>query len=388
MRSIMDASQKVPIHCWAERVDRRSLDRLKLLARWDRLAGPIAVMPDVHFADTVSVGTVLATQNCVLPTAVGEDLGCGMASRCLAVEAGTLGRADLLSILEALMRVIPAGRRVHKQPQRLPEPLQGQELSTATLNHERDWLGSRHLGTLGQGNHFVELERDTLGRLWVTAHSGSRGIGARIARHHEKVAVNRAGTREGPMPALEQGSPEAIAFLADLNWAVEFARENRALMLERVTQVLREYTGQACQVVESFDVPHNLICLESHQGQQRFVHRKGATPAEEGKMGIIPGSMGTASYVVQGLGNLASYSSCSHGAGRALSRGEAHRRIALKDFRRQMAHVVYPPGSWMEKALIEEAPSAYKDIKKVLEEQADLVAPILRLEPLAVLKGG
>ena len=196
------------------------------------------------------------------------------------------------------------------------------------------------------------------------------------------------GQKPAPLPYLEIGTAEAKAFLSDLSWAVEFDVQNRKRMLDLVTEVLHRHTNSGCECTEYFDVTHNLITFETHLGKRLIVHRKGAMPAEAGRPGVIPGSMGTASYLVEGLGNSASYASCSHGAGRALSRGEAQRRIRVKDFRRQMSHVVYPEGTWMEKALIEEAPEAYKDIKAVLEQQHDLVKPILRLEPLMVLKGG
>jgi tRNA-splicing ligase RtcB (3'-phosphate/5'-hydroxy nucleic acid ligase) len=270
---------------------------------------------------------------------------------------------------------------VHTAPQPLPDSLRETSLSTGTLTHQRDWLGRRHIGTLGGGNHFIELQRDTLNRLWVTVHSGSRGIGAAIASHHARAATLDT------LPFIEAASQEAAAFLSDLNWALDFASENRKRMMEQVVSALTDSIGKTVSH-DFFDVAHNVITQEIHGGRTLFVHRKGAMPAAAGMRGIIPGSMGTASYIVEGLGNLASYASCSHGAGRLLSRSEARKRISLKDLRRQMQHVVYSDEHSVVAALVEEAPAAYKDIKAVLKQQSDLVKPVLRLEPLAVIKGG
>ncbi|GMV79115.1 MAG: RNA-splicing ligase RtcB [Planctomycetota bacterium] len=389
MNTIMEETQAVPIYCWAERVDQKSMQLLKRLARWDRLAGPIAVMPDIHFAGDVCVGTVLATESCVLPSAIGQDLGCGMNTRRFEFDAASLHREHLEALLARIGSRIPVGRRAHKRPQELPGNLRPGDLSTPSLRHLAAWLGGRHLGTLGEGNHFVELQRDTQGRLWSTVHSGSRGLGAAIAAHHGQAARARntcAAWRE-PLPYFEAGGADARAFFSDLAWALEFARQNRLRMQERVVEALSELTQQPLETGEVFDVAHNLITLESHGGKSLFVHRKGAMPAESGRRGIVPGSMGTASYIVEGLGFTAAYASCAHGAGRALSRAEAHRRIRPRDVRRQMAHVVYSKMPGMESALLEEAPQAYKDIKAVLNQQAELAKPWLRLEPLMALKG-
>lgn len=383
MKIIAEPEQHVEIHSWADRVDPLSLKLLRKLARWGRLAGPIAVLPDVHFSAGVCVGTVLVTRDCVLPTAIGEDLACGMCSQRFAFEAASLAGTDLQELIARIQSRVPTGRQVHREPQEMPGLLTTRELSTKTLEHQKSWLGSRHLGTLGGGNHFVELQRDTLGQLWVTVHSGSRGIGGAIAAHHAKAAT--VGS-DAPLPALELNSTAADAFFADLNWALDFAAANRRWMLDAVSALLREF-GAEPDATSFFDVAHNIISRETHCGETLIVHRKGAMPADAGRRGVIPGSMGTASYIVEGLGNSAAYASCSHGAGRRLTRTEARQKISISDLRRQMAHVLYPQTPGMERALVEEAPAAYKNIKEVLAQQADLVRPVLRLEPLAVIKG-
>lgn len=375
---------RVPLRMWACKVDAASLKLLKRLACNRHLAGPIAVMPDVHAAGTVCVGTVLASATAVFPTAIGEDLGCGMRVQTFEVEASALTRERLERVLAGLDATIPTGRKSHRIPQPWPHGLRQQELSTQALDHERKGLGARHLGTLGGGNHFVELQRDTGGGLWVTVHSGSRGIGAAIAAHHARVARGRSPAE--CLPLLELGSISARLFMADLRWALAFAAANRERMLSCVHTVLSQVLGSAITPGVCHDMPHNVIAFEPHDGRMFAIHRKGAMPAYAGVRGVLPGSMGTASYIVEGLGAAAAYASCSHGAGRQLSRREAREKITVRQLRAELRGVVF--NGALEHALVEEAPSAYKDLKRVLNEQTDLVRPLLRLEPLAVLKGG
>ena len=388
MKEYLDPSQKVPIRSWASRIDRASMMQLTALARSDRLAGPVAVMPDVHMANEVCVGTVLAAKDCVFPTAIEMDLGCGMCAQSYPLDLGQFCRGDLERIHNELMRDIPTGRRVHSQPQEMSEALRGRQLSTKALEHVKLWLGSRHLGTLGGGNHFIEIQHDPSGKLWAAVHSGSRGIGGAIYAHHAKIAAGIPQT--DVLPCFHLNTELADAFFNDLDWAIRFGAENRKRMLDAVTMHLETFVGAKLEPAGFFDAGHNLISVESHpcwSSAPLVVHRKGAMPAGAGTRGIIPGSMGTASYLVEGLGEGASFQSCSHGAGRKMSRAEAHKNILLKDFQRQMSHVIYPHGQRMDRALIEEAPGAYKDIKEVLALQSELVRPLLRLMPVAVVKG-
>jgi tRNA-splicing ligase RtcB (3'-phosphate/5'-hydroxy nucleic acid ligase) len=265
----------------------------------------------------------------------------------------------------------------------LLEALSRAELSTGSLVHQNEWLGARHFGTLGGGNHFIELQTDSGGRLWCTVHSGSRGVGAAIAMHHARIAAH--APKGTPLPWFELGSANASAFLNDLELALGYAAENRREMLQQVAAALRDYVGRIDGEVQ-FDIAHNTIDRERHGGVELLIHRKGAMPARAGQRGIIPGSMGTASYIVEGLGHQGSYESCSHGAGRRLSRTEARQRITVSELSRQISHVVLPPRC-DRRALVEEAPSAYKDIKEVLAQQQELVRKVMRLTPLAVVKG-
>lgn len=383
MKETFEPPQRVAIRSWAGRIDVESLRTLRRLARWDRLAGPIVVLPDVHAAGDVCVGTVLVTEDAVLPTSVGQDLGCGMCTARLGIDADALASEDWTRLVARLWEAIPAGRRAHREVQPLPQTLLERPLSTRQLAHARAWLGARHFGTLGSGNHFVELQRGPDGVLWVTVHSGSRGAGAAVANHHARIA-----RRDGALPWIPRGSPEADAFLADHDWAIAYAKANRTRMLDAVVEAVSGHLGERVHPGEVLDVTHNLIVREMHGGRDLLVHRKGAMPMPRGARGLIPGSMGTASYLVEGLGCEASYATSSHGAGRQLSRAEAHRRVTLKDLRRQTRHVALPPDPRVLRALVEESPVSYKDIREVLRQQEDLVRPVLRLEPRAVLKGG
>lgn len=385
MREFASPSQKVPIRIWANRIDRDALTQLEALARSDCLAGPIAVMPDVHSAGDVCVGTVLATRDVIFPTAIGEDLGCGMAVERLSLTAGEFTRPQLFAIIKQIEQAVPAGRRSHPCPQELPDTIL-QPLSTRSLEHQRDGIGARHFGTLGGGNHFIELQRDASDGLWVTVHCGSRGIGAAIAGHHARVAHLQPATRK--LLSLRAGTSEFDAFWVDLNWALTYAAENRRRIHDCVRTVLAAWCQKPIDVVERFDVGHNTITREEHGGEELLIHRKGAMPAAAGARGVVPGSMGTASYIVEGLGCELSYRTCSHGAGRQLSRQEARRKINLAQLRREMGDVVYSQNEHLERSLVEEAPSAYKPLKTVMREQTDLIRPVLMLKPIAVVKGG
>jgi len=353
--------------------------QLERLASMPWIVDHVAAMADAHLAEGVAVGTVFATERMVVPDALGGDLGCGMAAVPLSVEVASLDRAELERWLEAMGRAIPVGDATHRgKGIAVSDALMGAALSTHALEKARDRLAGAHLGTLGGGNHFVELDRDTIGRLWVMVHSGSRGLGAAIAAHHRRAAG-------GVLGALDVTTPAGAAYVADVAWALEFARANRARMLAEAAAIIAEATGGAPIEAERVDVHHNFVAPEEHGGRTLYVHRKGATSARLGELGLIPGSMGTASYVVRGLGAPASFASCSHGAGRGMTRKESRHRIKPEALDRVMRKEVCDRTKIRD--LVEEAPAAYREVREVIEDQADLVEPVWRLEPLAVLKG-
>jgi len=383
MRIIDSGPDKVPIRVWARRIDGETEAQLRRLAALPFLSGPVASMADAHMATGVAVGSVFVSETTLVPAALGSDLGCGVAAMPFSLPQGGLGRRELEKILAGLAARVPVGAALHSyKGVEVQDDLQSRTMSTQRLAHERDRLLTRHMGTLGGGNHFLELDRDSTGRLWVMVHSGSRGIGAAIFQPHQRAASSRG---EAALHGVAADSDAGRAYWSDLSLALDFAKANRSAMLACAAEAIAEVVDGVAEPSERIDVEHNFIRLETHLDRQLFVHRKGATTARAGELSLVPGSMGTASYVVRGLGSLDSYHSCSHGAGRVMSRSKARHRVRAKDLERVMRHVVFDRQRLAQ--LTEEAPAAYRDIQEVIEDQRDLIEPVWRLEPLAVLKG-
>jgi tRNA-splicing ligase RtcB len=373
----------LPILAWARAVPAGAVKQLQHIASQPYAVEHVAAMPDVHMSEGVAVGTVFATERHIVPGALGGDLGCGVSALRFEFPAASLDTADLTRLLTALARLVPVGDRVHRgQGVPLPPELQAARLSTQRLQREWERLAPRHLGTLGGGNHFLELDRDAGGFLWLLLHTGSRGVGAAIAAHHLRVAQAQG---EGTLPALRTDTPEGAACLADTGLACHFARANRELLTTRAVEVLTEALGQEPDWDSRVDVHHNHVAAEDHFGRTLLVHRKGAVGLAAGQKGLIPGSMGTASYLVAGQGEPRAFRSCSHGAGRVMTRKEARQRIRPAALEHAMRRVVFDTGR--SASLVEEAPAAYRDIAEVLEDEEELVTPLLRLTPIAVLKG-
>ncbi|HEX8433862.1 RtcB family protein [Archangium sp.] len=371
----------LPILAWAREVPPGAVKQLQHIASQPYVVEHVAAMPDVHVSQGVAVGTVFATERTVVPGALGGDLGCGVSAHRFAFPAASLGRGELERLLAALARGVPVGDALHRGAGLpLPPELQTALLSTHRLQKDWERLAPRHLATLGGGNHFLELDRDAGGDLWLLIHTGSRGIGGAIASHHLRVAATKG---EGLLPGLRTDTPEGAACLADIEWACRFARANRDTIAARAVEVLAEALG--CEPKPGVDVHHNHVAQETHLGRVLLVHRKGAVGLAPGQTGIIPGSMGTASYLVEGRGEPRAFGSCSHGAGRVLTRGEARKSIRPAALEHALRRVVFDRGRVDD--LVEEAPAAYRDIAEVLEDEAELVTPVLRLTPIAVLKG-
>lgn len=375
--------RRVPIQVWARALPEGALAQLERIASQPYVVEQVAAMPDVHVAHGVAVGTVFATEDTLVPAALGGDLGCGMSAIRFDFPAAALGVRERQALLERLGRRIPVGEAVNRRGVRdVPHALLESPLSTGALMHVRERLVSRHLGTLGGGNHFVELDRDGGGDLWLLVHSGSRGLGSAIAAHHLRAAEVEG---QGELPGLLLGSRAGDACLADLRWALEFARANRDAILSTAVEVVAEAVRVRPDASSRLDVHHNFVAEEVHAGRALWVHRKGAVSAPSGMRALIPGSMSTASYVVEGLGAPASFRSASHGAGRVMTRREARERISSRQLAEAMRRVVFD--ARRGRTLVEEAPAAYRNIREVLEDEEDLVRPLLRLEPIAVLKG-
>ncbi|MBX3252382.1 MAG: RtcB family protein [Myxococcales bacterium] len=376
-----DRGQRVPIRIWARQLAPDTLRQLQRLAARPYVVDFVAAMADAHVAEGVAVGSVFATERTVVPRALGGDLGCGMSALRLGIDAGALGRPELEAIVRALARAIPTGDAVHRgRGVAVPDEIFARPLSTRSLEHTREAQARRHLGTLGGGNHFLELDRDPEGGLWLLVHSGSRGLGAAIAAHHARAA---SASESDDLAGLDVEGQEGNAYLSDVQWALDFARANRGALSRRALEVIGELVPVTDE--ERVDIHHNFVAREHWFGRDVYVHRKGAVAVPTGTRALIPGSMGTASYLVEGLGNEDSFGSCSHGAGRVMSRKEARSAIRPEALRRAMRRVVFP--EHLSRHLVEEAPSAYRDITEVLDDQEDLVRRRLRLEPIAVLKG-
>lgn len=357
---------------------RRALERLSRAEDLQHMA----VMPDVHLAKDVCVGTVVATTRLIYPAAVGGDIGCGVAAAAFDAPADPLRdlqNADCL--LRALPEAVPIIRHGPRRRRPLPPQLADLPLSDERLNAIRRRDGAVQFATLGRGNHFLEFQSDDEGRLWLMIHSGSRAMGQAIRDFH----VARAAQASEGLASLDSESDSGRAYLSDAQWARSYAAANRRAMIECVSALVTDILGVRLDHETFFDCDHNHVQREIHFGGQLLVHRKGAMQAASGQAGIIPGSMGTESFHVEGRGNAESLCSSSHGAGRAMSRDESRRRITLKELTRQMAAVAFD--ARLAPGLREEAPAAYKDVRAVLRAQADLTRIVRRLRPLLCYKG-
>jgi tRNA-splicing ligase RtcB len=378
-----ERGQRIPVRLWARDANAETIRQLQRLASQRYVVEFVAGMADAHVSEGVAVGSVFATENTVVPRALGGDLGCGMSARRIADDARALDRRTLEKIVGALGRTIPTGDSTHRgRGVAVPGALFESPLSTRTLDHTRESLVPRHLGTLGGGNHFLELDRDAEGALWLLVHSGSRGLGAAVAAHHARAA--EVNTHDD-LPGLDVGAEQGDAYLRDLSWALAFARANREELERRALEVVQDLVPVPLVVEECIDVHHNFVAREAWFGRELLVHRKGAVATPNGSLALVPGSMGTASYIVEGLGAEIAFGSCSHGAGRVMSRKEARARVRPDALAHAMRGVVYP--EQLARALVEEAPAAYRDVAEVLRDQGDLVRRRVRLEPIAVLKG-
>jgi tRNA-splicing ligase RtcB len=343
----------------------------------------VAVMPDVHLSGDVCVGLAVATRRLIYPAAVGGDIGCGMAAIACDAEAGVLDEVAAAGLLSMLRHRVPAMRHARATMPDLPASLVERPLSHARLGKLVPRDGHVQFATLGRGNHFLEFQADQEGGLWIMLHSGSRAMGQAITAHHVAIAEQQSGRRK--LPWLDAESPEGQAYLADAAWAIGYADASRLAMLRAVEQLLKEQFGSGLVWESLIHANHNHVRVESHFGERLWVHRKGALPAAAGQPGVIPGSMGTASYHVSGRGCEGSLSSSSHGAGRAMRRGEAARSISPRQLAREMRGVWFDAG--MSRQLCDEAPSAYKDVQAVMRAQRELTRIDRQLRPLLSYKG-
>jgi tRNA-splicing ligase RtcB len=402
---------RTPIKLWTTSqqgevpVEDKALAQLRNIARLPFVFRHVAAMPDVHLGMGATVGSVIATRGAIVPAAVGVDIGCGMEAVRTNLVAVDLPDS-LGGIRSAIEQAVPHGRTHHGGPgdrgawgeppqhvaetwQRLGEDDRYQQLVERHPKVNRNAAPALHLGTLGTGNHFIELCLDEDDRVWVMLHSGSRGIGNRIGSYfieRAKAEVERwFVTLPDPDLAYLPESSELFAdYVAAVGWAQDYAAANRAAMLLATTGAVEKALGRPLGTgEEAISCHHNYVAREHHFGANVLVTRKGAVNASAGRLGIIPGSMGKRSYIVRGKGQPESFNSCSHGAGRAMSRGEAMRRFTLADLAQQTEGVECRK----DEGVLDEIPGAYKDLDLVMAAQADLVEVVHTLRAVLTVKG-
>lgn len=395
---------KAPTLMWAHEhaVEPAALQQLRNIAALPWVEG-VRVMPDVHLGKGATVGSVIAMRDAVSPNAVGVDIGCGMIGVRTSLTAEDLPD-DLGPVRARIEAAIPVGFHAHDEPvdpHRL-RSISGRGPAEVARGADAFWSrfsglhgrvsdiegrARRQLGTLGGGNHFVELCTDTDGQVWLQLHSGSRNIGKTLAEQHVAVAKrleHNQGLVDRELAVFLGGTPEMDAYLADLWWAQEYAARSRAVMMTLVVDAVRaSFPGREIAFDEAVNVHHNYVAVEHADGQELVVTRKGAIRAGKGDLGLIPGSMGTGSYIVRGLGNTESYWSASHGAGRRMSRTKAKKTFTLDDLAAQTVGVECRKDA----GVLDEIPAAYKDLDEVVRAQSDLVEVVARLTTLLCVKG-
>lgn len=379
---------RVPIKVWTDDLEEAAEAQLRNVARLPFVFKHVACMPDVHAGVGATIGSVVATQGAVVPAAVGVDIGCGMiAAKVKDLKADQLG--SLTHLRHSIERSIPVGFESNKRV--TPEvEAWGGWAGFDSLSQQHGVLKAKaQLGTLGGGNHFIEVCLDTNQEVWVVLHSGSRGIGNKLAQGHIEKArgLMKAMFISLPDPDLAyfaMGTPEFKSYMHDLLWAQDYALENREEMMRRVLHDLKFHLKrETLEVEQKVNCHHNFAKMENHYGSNVLVTRKGAIRAQVGDMGVIPGSMGTRSYIVSGLGNPESFNSCSHGAGRRMSRTKARAMFTKEDLVQQTIGV----DCRKDAGVIDEIPGAYKSIEAVMANQVDLVKVVAELRQVLCVKG-
>jgi len=386
MRQVV-TTEKIPIKLWLDDIEKGALAQAKNLANLPFAFSHIAIMPDAHQGFGMPIGGVMATRDVIVPNAVGVDIGCGMCAVKTSLE--TIAKSTLRTIVKEIKRSIPVGFRHHDKKQTekwMPKPT---AQTPVVKQHYSSAL--KQIGTLGGGNHFIEIQQGNDGYIWLMVHSGSRNIGYRVANYYNKLAVRLNARQGSPIPKnrglafLPLDSDLGRTYQAEMEYCVGFALANRRLMMARIKEAVLAVFAQTL-FGEMINIAHNYAAPEKHFGHSVMVHRKGATRARVGQLGIIPGSQGAVSYIVKGLGNPESFESCSHGAGRKMGRKQAQRELNLAKEQKRLdamgvIHSVY------RKRDLDEAAGAYKDIASVMANQTDLVEITVELQPLAVMKG-
>ncbi len=388
----------VPIKVYTDDIDQASIDQLGSVSRLPIVHGHVAAMPDVHLGIGATVGAVIPTRKALIPAAVGVDIGCGMTAVRLSLTGSELPDS-LRRTREAIEDAVPLGRAGHTQPAasehildklapRVNRTLEAHPAIRKQIrNADEKWR--LQAGSLGSGNHFIEITLDENDTIWIMLHSGSRGIGNVVGRYFTQLAKTEMGRLDRRMPEgkdlayLEEGTSYFDDYVYALGWAQEYALINRRTLLQLTLDACRKTLPHFVIADEVVECHHNYVAQELHAGEQVYITRKGAIRAQSGDRGIVPGSMGTRSYIVRGLGNPESLNSCAHGAGRRMSRTAAKRTFTVEDLEQQTADVECRK----DEHVLDEIPGAYKDIDVVMANAIDLVAIEHTLRQVVCVKG-
>jgi len=388
-------TEKFPIYNWATDLEDSALEQAKNLANLPFIHHHVALAPDCHLGYGMPIGGIIATQGVIIPNGIGVDIGCGMVALKTNIKHSDLDIKTLKKILGEMRKEIPVGFNHHKNPVDILDmpilPLEADENNNYIIKQEFE-KARYSLGTAGGGNHFLEIQKDNNGYIWIMIHSGSRNLGLKVANHYNNIAkiYNKKWYSSVPdkhdLAFLPLDTQYALDYILEMNYCVEFAYASRRYMMNKVIDIFHGHAFPLIRDIDMINIAHNYAKLEHHYGKNVYVHRKGATSAYKDEIGIIPGSQGTKSYIVKGLGNCESFKSCSHGAGRTMGRKQAQRELNLEIEKKNLDDqgIIHSIRNISD---LDEAPSAYKDIDIVMQNQADLVEIIVELTPLAVMKG-
>ncbi|MDD5470322.1 MAG: RtcB family protein [Sideroxydans sp.] len=390
-------SQRVPVKIWTDEVDDKSRAQLSNIASLPFIHHHVAAMPDVHLGIGATIGSVIATHKAIIPAAVGVDLGCGMVAARLSLTANEIDEKALQKVFDQISRDVPVGRDQHRDERVLVEAAKPFEPGLKSLTDRHPELlkafgkfskWTNQMGTLGGGNHFIEVCLDETNQVWVMLHSGSRGIGNAIASYF--IALARKDMErwmiqlpDRDLAYFPEGSEHFADYVEAVHWAQDYAMQNRTSMLELVLAALQRHLPPFTVTTEAVNCHHNYVAQEHHYGENVWVTRKGAIRAREGDLGIVPGSMGARSFIVRGLGNPENFCSSAHGAGRKMSRTAAEKQFTVADMVAQTQGVICRK----DKDVIDEIPGAYKDIDQVMANQADLTEILHTLKQVVCVKG-
>jgi len=389
--------QYVPVKIWTNDIDSAAKRQLANVASLPFIHHHVSAMPDVHLGRGATIGSVIATHKAIIPAAVGVDIGCGMLACQLSLTANDIDEKSLQKVFHQISRDVPVGRNQHKDDRALVNAARPFEPSLTAMTQKHpgllqsfgrfsNWINQ--MGTLGGGNHFIEICLDESNRVWLMLHSGSRGIGNGLADYFielarkdmERLMINLP---DRDLAYFREGTEYFDDYVGAVHWAQEYAYQNRQSMLDLILSGMRRHLPEFTVLNEVVNCHHNYVAIEHHYGEDVYVTRKGAIRAREGDLGIIPGSMGARSFIVRGKGNPESFTSCAHGAGRRMSRTAAEQQFTHDDLIKQTEGVICRK----DKRVIDEIPGAYKDIDTVMANQADLVEVLHTLKQVVCVKG-